>query len=77
MGDYGECPFCPLMSASDKESSNVLAMADARAVAVAESAATLERNVSMFCSGTENLNVWTRGVLVGGGVATSLVKPEY
>jgi len=49
-------------------------MADDRVVAVAESTATLERHVSMSCSGTRNLNVWTRGVLMGGGDVASSVR---
>ena len=57
--------FCPWVSAADWEFINVLVMADARAMAVAESIVTFERHVSMSCSGTGNLNVWTRGVLVG------------
>ena len=56
-GVIGGVSFCPLLSATDKESSNVLAMTDARAVAVAESTAILEHHVSMSCSGTGNLNV--------------------
>ena len=56
------------MSTFDRESSNGLAIAGARAVVVAESAATLDRHVSVSCSGIGNLHVWTRGVLVGGGV---------
>jgi hypothetical protein len=52
----------------------VLAMADARAVAVAESTATLERHVSMSCSGTENLNARTQGVVVGGGAVNSPIR---
>jgi len=58
------------MADADKESSSVLAMADARAVAVDESTATLERHVSMPCFGTGNLNVWIRGVLIGGGMTS-------
>ena len=50
------------------------AMADARAVAVAKATATLERHVSMSCSGAGNLNVWTRGVLVGGEAVASSVR---
>ncbi len=49
-------------------------MANARAVAVAESTDTLERHVSMSCSGTRNLNVWTRCVLVGGGAVAFSVR---
>ena len=52
------------------------AMADARAVAGAEFTATLERHISMSCSGTRNLNVWTRGVLVGRGAVACSVWTE-
>ena len=62
------------MSIIDKESSSVLDMADARAVAVDVSTATLECHVSMSCYGTGNSDVWTRGVLVaiGGGVTSPI-----
>ena len=49
-------------------------MADARALAAAESTAIVERHVSMPCSGTINLNVRTRGVMLGGGAVASLVR---
>jgi hypothetical protein len=52
----------------------VRVMADARAVSVAESTATLERHVSMSCSGIGNLNMWTRGVLMGGRALASSVR---
>ena len=47
------------------------AMAADRAVAAAESTATLERHVSMARSGTGNKNVGTRDGLVGGGAVAS------
>ena len=50
------------------------AMAEARTVAVAESTATLERQVSVSCSGTGNLNVGTRGVQVSGLAVTPSIK---
>ena len=50
------------------------AMADAKAMAGAESIAILERHVSMSCSGTGNLNVWTRGGLGGGGAVSASVR---
>ena len=62
------------MPSTDKESSSVCAMTDAKAVAAAESTATLERHVSMSCSGTRNMNVWTLGVLLGGGAVASSVR---
>jgi hypothetical protein len=50
----------------------VRAIADTKAVAVDEATATLERHVSMTCSGTRNLNVepmcpsgWRSGGLLG------------
>jgi len=49
-------------------------MADERAIAVAESTATLERNVFMACSGVGNKNARTRGVLTGGGAVASSVR---
>jgi len=49
-------------------------MADDRAIAAAKSTATLDRHVSMACSGTGNENVWTRGVLVGGGALAFSVR---
>jgi hypothetical protein len=51
-------------------------MADARAVAVAESTATLERHAPMSCAGTRDSNVWTRSVVVGGGAVASSVRTE-
>jgi hypothetical protein len=62
------------MSTFDRKYSSVPAMVNARAVAVAGSTATLDRHVSVSYSGTGNLNVWTRGVLVSGGVVTSPVR---
>ena len=50
------------------------AMADFRAVAAAESTATLECHISMSYSGTGTTNVWTRGVLAGGGAVASSVR---
>jgi len=44
------------------------------AVVVADSTTTLERHVSMSFSGTGNMNVWTRGVLAGGGAVASSVR---
>jgi len=41
---------------------------------VVESTTTLERHVFMSCSGTGNMNVRTRGVLVCGGVVASSVR---
>ncbi len=49
-------------------------MAAARAVAEAESTATLERHVSMSGSGTGNLNVWTLGGLGGGCVVSASLR---
>ena len=61
-------------SLGDKESSSVRAMADAKLVAVAESTATLERQVSISCSEIGNLNVWRRGVLLGGDAVAASVR---
>jgi hypothetical protein len=52
----------------------VLAIADARAVAVDESTATLERHVSKPFSGTGNMNERTQGILVGRGAVTFHVR---
>ncbi len=54
-------------------SSSDHAVADEKATVMDESSATLERRVSMACYGAENMSVWTRGVLGGEGVVTSLV----
>lgn len=66
--------FCSCVSLSDNVSSSVRAMANARALAGAESTATLERHVSMSGSGTGNLNVWTLGGMEGGGAVSVLVR---
>ncbi len=63
----------PLFS-PNRQSSNDRAMADEREIAVDESTATLERHVSMACSGTGNMSVGTRGVLAGGGAMASSVR---
>ena len=62
------------MPSADKEYNNVRVMTDTRVVAAAESTATLERHVSMSCSGTGNLNVYTRCVLTGGEVEASSIR---
>ena len=49
-------------------------MADERVISVDESTATLERHVSMACSGTGNKSVGTRGVLGCGGALASSVR---
>ncbi len=49
-------------------------MAEAKLVAVAESTATLERQVSISCPGIGNLNVWTRGVLLDGDAVAASVR---
>jgi hypothetical protein len=65
---------CPRVSVSDKVSSSVRTMTDARVVTEAESTSTLERHVSRACSGTRNLNVWTRGGRGGGGAVSPSVR---
>ncbi len=49
-------------------------MADASAVAGAESTATVERHVSVSGSTTGNLNVWILGDLEGGGAVSASVR---
>ena len=49
-------------------------MADERVIAVDESIATLERHVSIACSGTGNKSVGTQGVLGGKGAVASSVR---
>jgi hypothetical protein len=58
----------------DKQSINDRAMAHETVIAVDESTVTLERHVSMECSGTGNRSVGTRGVLGGGGGVASSVR---
>ncbi len=49
-------------------------MADARAIAGAESTSILERRVSMSGSGTGYLKVWTLGGIGGGGAVSASVR---
>ena len=56
------------------QSSTDRAMADERVIAVGESTATLERHVSIACSGTGNMSVGTRGVFRGRGAVVSSVR---
>jgi hypothetical protein len=49
-------------------------MADERVIAADESTATLERHISMACSGNGKRSVETRDFLGGGGAAASSVR---